>query len=84
MQRYPPAPGSIHGQFEDRFSAMKPIHHLSTAGLLAACVGAVIVGEATAWYVTKALDMRFPVFTVGVVCIGIVAAAVSFLYDGRE
>jgi VIT1/CCC1 family predicted Fe2+/Mn2+ transporter len=63
---------------------MKHIHHLSTTGLVAATAVAVIIGETIGWYVTRLLDIRFPAFTVGMVCIGLVAATVSVLYDGRE
>ena len=63
---------------------MKHIHHLSTAGLLAATAVAILIGETIGWYVAKAFDLRFPAFTVAVLCVGLVAAGVSILYDGRE
>jgi hypothetical protein len=63
---------------------MKHIHHLSTSGLLAATAVMIVIGETAAWYITRALDIRFPAFTIGVLCIGIVAAIVSIFYDGRD
>lgn len=65
-------------------SVMKHIHHLKSSWLLLAMLVAVVVGETVAWYVTKTLDLRFPAVTVAAICIGLVAAGVSILYDGRE
>lgn len=63
---------------------MKHIHHLKASWLLAAMVIVVLIGETIAWYVTKLFDLRFPAVAVGAVCVGLVAAAASWLYDGRE
>ena len=63
---------------------MKHIHHLSTLGLLSAMAVAVVIGELAAWSLTRAFDLRFPAFTVAVFCVGVVAAIVSVIYDGRE
>ena len=63
---------------------MKHINHLTTTSLLIAMAVALLVGETIAWYVTKLLEVRFPAVAVGAVCIGLVVAAVSWLYDGTE
>lgn len=63
---------------------MKHIHHLKDSWLLTAMVVAVVGGETIAWYVTKAFNWRFPVVAIGAVCVGLVAAVVSVLYDGTD
>lgn len=63
---------------------MKRIHHLKDSWLLAAMVLAVLVGETIGWYVTNLFQWRFPVVAIAAVCVGIVAATVSVLYDGTE
>jgi predicted MFS family arabinose efflux permease len=63
---------------------MKRIHHLRASWLFAAMIVAVVIGETLAWYISRILDWRFPAVAVGAVCVGLVAAAASWLYDGRE
>lgn len=63
---------------------MKTIHHLKARWLLATMLLAVTVGELVAWQVTTALKWRFPSVAVAAVCVGLVAAGVAWLYDGRE
>ncbi len=63
---------------------MKHIHHLRASWLFVAMVIAVVIGEFAAWFVSKSLETRFPAVAVGAVCVGLVAAGVSVLYDGRE
>ncbi len=60
------------------------IHHLQARWLLVAMILAVIVGEAVAWYVAKTFELRFPAVAIAALCIGLVAAGASWLYDGRE
>lgn len=60
------------------------IHHLKARWLLAAMVVAVVIGELVA---SKAADMfgiRVPPVPVAAFCVGLVAAIVALLYDGRE
>lgn len=63
---------------------MKHIHHLKASWLLAAMIAAVIVGEIVASGVCRALEIRCPTVAIAAVCVGIVAAVVSAVYDGRE
>lgn len=63
---------------------MKHIHHLKTSWLLLAMIVAVVLGETVGWLITRALDVRFPVVAVAALCVGVVAASVSVLYDGDE
>jgi hypothetical protein len=60
------------------------IHHLRARWLFAAMLAAVIVGETAAWFLAKTFEFRFPAIAVGAICIGLVAAGASWLYDGRE
>ena len=63
---------------------MKHIHHLKARWLLTAMVVAVIVGEIAGKAACSALNVRFPAFAVGALCVGLVAAGVSVIYDGRD
>lgn len=63
---------------------MKTIHHLKARWLLAAMLIAVAIGEFVAWKITTANHWRFPSVAVAAVCVGLVASAVAWLYDGRE
>lgn len=66
------------------FYPMKHIHHLRTSWLLGAMIIAVAAGEVLAWFVAKTFAIRCPAVAVAAISIGLVAAAVSWLYDGRE
>ncbi len=63
---------------------MKHIHHLKASWLFAAMVAAVIVGEVLGNVVCRTWNLRCPSVAIAAVCIGLVAAVVSLLYDGRE
>lgn len=63
---------------------MKHIHHLRASWLIAAVLVAVVIGEVTASYVSRMLDVRCPSVAVGAICVALVVGAVSVLYDGCE
>lgn len=63
---------------------MKTIHHLKARWLLTAMLAAVLVGELITWFVTQQFGWRFPAVAVAAVSVGLVAAVVSCIYDGRE
>lgn len=60
------------------------IHHLKARWLLAAMVVAVIIGELVGAMVADAFSIRVPAVPVAAFCVGLVAAIVSLIYDGRE
>jgi hypothetical protein len=63
---------------------MKHIHHLKASWLFAAMIAAVIIGEIVGSVVCRALDVRCPSVAIAAISVGLVAAIVSALYDGRE
>ncbi len=60
------------------------IHHLKARWLVASMVAAVIIGEIVAAKVAETFTIRVPAVPVAAVCVGLVAAVVALLYDGRE
>lgn len=60
------------------------IHTLKTPWLIAAMMVAVAIGETIAWQISRVYDVRFWSVGAAAVCVGLVAFAVSVLYDGHE
>jgi hypothetical protein len=60
------------------------IHHLKARWLVASMVVAVVIGELVASKVADWFSIRVPAVPVAAVCVGLVAAVVALLYDGRE
>jgi hypothetical protein len=60
------------------------IKHLRASWLLLAMLIVVTLGEVIAWQICTAFGWRFPAVTIAAVCIGLVAAFVSWQYDGLD
>lgn len=60
------------------------IHHLKARWLILSMVVAAIIGELVASKVADTFSIRVPPVPVAAFCVGLVAAVVALLYDGRE
>lgn len=63
---------------------MKHIHTLKARWLLLAMLLTTVIGETVAWQISQSFHVRFNPVPVAAVCIGLTAAAIAFLYDGRD
>jgi hypothetical protein len=63
---------------------MKHIHHLKARWLVATMLTAIVASETAAWYVCQTFNLHFPATAVGALSVGLVAVAVSVLYDGED
>ena len=63
---------------------MKHIHTLKARWLLLAMIATTVLGETVAWQISRSFGFRFSPVVVAAVCVGLTAAIVAALYDGRE
>ena len=63
---------------------MKTLRTFKGSWFLLAIVVAIIVGEVVAWEVSARFGLRNNPFVVGFLCMGLVAAIASVLYDGAD
>ncbi|MBI5767977.1 MAG: hypothetical protein HZA93_09280 [Verrucomicrobia bacterium] len=63
---------------------MKHIHTLKARWLLLAMLLVTVIGETLAWQLARTFHFRFNAVPIAAVCIGLTAAVVAFVYDGRD
>lgn len=63
---------------------MKHIHTLKARWLLLAMLLTTVIGETLAWQLARTFQFRFNAVTVAALCIGLTAAVVAVIYDGRD
>lgn len=63
---------------------MKATRKFKNSWFLAAIVVTIVIGEAVAWEVSSRFGLRSNPLVVAFLCIGLVAAMVSVLYEGVD
>lgn len=63
---------------------MKTARKFKDSWFYTAVVVAIVLGELVAWFVSENFGLRNNPLVVGILCIGLVAAMTSVLYDGRD
>ncbi|WP_414664782.1 hypothetical protein [Horticoccus sp. 23ND18S-11] len=63
---------------------MKTTRRFRPSWFMLAIAAAIVVGEVAAWEFTSAYGIRMNPLVVGFLCIGLVAAITSVLYEGID